>query len=219
MSHPKPLTPAMKGAVFAVIIGFILIFNIPFVSGLVASWKDDKSGNFVWPDNPGVFGDSFGALTCLFSAASFWAVLYALLLQKKETAEAKNYLRRKVIDDEMKKLVETLPFFTGTLKVSPSKCSLIFGNVGNKVYNVTLTFDGDWQSFSNSKSYVGEAGFVMSFPPLTKTVKFNVSYTTAFGRELTESMEFSPDGKDEQKCFSNRKSILHTLREEISRSQ
>lgn len=40
-------------------------------------------------DKSGVFGDSFGALTCLFSALTFWAMLYALMYQRHQTRDAR----------------------------------------------------------------------------------------------------------------------------------
>jgi hypothetical protein len=37
-----------------------------------------------WPDSPGTFGDMFGAINALFSAAALAALVYAIFLQHKE---------------------------------------------------------------------------------------------------------------------------------------
>lgn len=45
-------------------------------------------------DKSGVFGDSFGALTCLFSALTFWAMLYALMYQRRQMKDARDSIAK-----------------------------------------------------------------------------------------------------------------------------
>lgn len=62
-------------------------------SDVVVSSSGRTSGLIPW-DKSGVFGDSFGALTCLFSALTFWAMLYALIYQRQQTKDVRDSIAR-----------------------------------------------------------------------------------------------------------------------------
>lgn len=93
--------------VFAVIAAIFVLygFAIPicfYVKGIDAKSENESNGvpqseredrgrmvkNQIPWDKCGTFGDTFGALTCLFSALTCWGMLYTLVYQRKQTEDA-----------------------------------------------------------------------------------------------------------------------------------
>lgn len=83
----------------AVVILSIYIGYYFFIPWLVCGGETVSATHSLSPwDKCGVFGDSYGALTCLFSALAFWGALITLYMQ---------YLQRS--DDKHQQALENLP--------------------------------------------------------------------------------------------------------------
>jgi hypothetical protein len=83
----------------SVIVAIIAWALTPFA---IAHW-------FGWPDGPGTFGDSFGAVTALFTALAFAGLLYTAALQREELATT---TRAFLADHERRRLESTLSALT-----------------------------------------------------------------------------------------------------------
>ncbi len=63
-------------------------------SDKIVATESSDDYNYPW-GRSGVFGDSFGALTCLFSALSFWGVLCSLFYQRKQAEESEDAIAKR----------------------------------------------------------------------------------------------------------------------------
>lgn len=83
--------------ILVVLLYFAYPFIVPRIVGRRAKGDQDRQeqGSSLAPwDKCGVFGDSYGALTCLFSALTFWGMIFTFMYQRKQNQEAREAIAK-----------------------------------------------------------------------------------------------------------------------------
>lgn len=185
------------GLRIAVVLGALWLLNVPLV-GLVVSVLNLLNGlGFTWPDGAGTFGDSYGAITSLFSLASFLAVLWAMHEQRKDSNVQIGLLKQELADAQLNQEIADLPFFDVTARIVSGVYDFEIRNIGSTVFMVEVEVSSpDRDGIESGLDPMINVGKADESPIIingycripSKIPVLAITYSLKSGRRLTEAV-------------------------------
>lgn len=216
----RTLPPAHWLATAAIVLTLVWLLNTPVMSLLVASWQDDKSGTFVWPDGPGTLGDSFGALTSLFSALSFWAVLAAMYFQRKDSALNEQLLREQMTEAKLEIFVDSLPYWIISIGEYMEGITVTMANGAASVFDVRAQNSMDESKFQSAVVHNAPESYWIGLAlqdRVQEIWQLDISYSTKYGKRLTERFKLPNPVTPKFVASSDRAAIVEAERIRLSK--